>query len=228
MLSIDVEIHVADRPSDANGFVGVGCWGCFRSHLACLERARQLGASVAVIAEDDVVVSSRFPNRIAAIADELGDLEWSMIYLGYLSESPARRESIELIRPGIGRLAGWEILGAHFYAVHAGALEPLIDNFRQRLEPGGHRIPADGVLNEFRRDNALDTLVCVPNLAHQAPSPSGIMVHDRGLRSTMLERPSMQQLVEGIKRTGWNCMALLPPALHARAWNVRQRLLRLL
>lgn len=224
-LSVDVTIHVGDRPADANGFAGIGYWGCFASHLACLEQARADGATVAVIAEDDVVVATAFARHMPQVVLQLERRLWSMAYLGYLrASSPARHTGLELVTRNLGRLEGWEIAGSHLYAVHARAFDSLIDDFQARLEPGGHRIAADGVLNEYRRDGGLETLVCLPNLGYQAPSPSGITSASgvaHRIRTSILRQQMAQRWVESAKRLGWDLWSSLPVQMHARAWNAR-------
>jgi GR25 family glycosyltransferase involved in LPS biosynthesis len=226
-LGLDVDLLVADPPLAAAGFASAGVRGCFLSHLACLRNARDSGARIAVVAEDDVVISSRFIDLSRVIDEELSGLSWSMLYLGYLPEqSPARGESMQLITRHVGRCTGWEVRGSHFYAVSADALDGLIEDFEQRLRPGGHRIPADGVLNEYRRDNGIDTLVCVPNLARQAPSPSGITVGDdlrSRVKNHILSRQRSQQMVERTKRLMLNVSSTVPTAVHVRRWNSWRR-----
>lgn len=226
-LAIPVAVHVGDRPTDRNGFASVGTWGCFAGHLACLERARDDGAAVAVIAEDDVVITSAFERHVLSIAAQLEGRSWAMAYLGYLrSASPARRQALKLISANLGRLSGWEVRGSHLYAVHASALDALVADLRARLEPGGHRISSDGVLNEFRRDNRLETIVCVPNLAHQAPSPSGITAAS-GMVQAVKDRilaSRVQPVVELTKRIVWDISSSTPAAVHALLWNGRARL----
>ena len=224
--AIPVDVLVTDKPSDSNGFANTGTWGCFSAHLQCLRRAREDGAVVAVLAEDDVVLTRRMHRHLSAVVEQLAGWDWSMVYLGHLRESPATADRMERLTDNVARLVGWEVLGAHLYAVHASALDALIDDFESRLADGGHRIPADGVLNEFRRDNGLDTLVCVPNLAHQAPSPSGIAIGWSGrhrVKTALLRNTRVQRVAESVKRLGWDAAAAAPPAVHARWWELRRR-----
>jgi GR25 family glycosyltransferase involved in LPS biosynthesis len=224
--AIPVDVLVTDRPSDSNGFVSAGIWGCYSAHLRYLRRAREDGAVVAVAAEDDVVLTRRLHRHLSAVVEQLAGVDWSMVYLGHLPESPATADGLERVTDNVARLVGWEVLGAHLYAVHAGALDALIDDFESRLADGGHRIPADGVLNEFRRDNGLDTLVCVPNLAHQAPSPSGIAIGRSGrdrAKNALLRNPHVQRVAESVKRLGWDAAAAAPPAVHVQWWELRRR-----
>jgi GR25 family glycosyltransferase involved in LPS biosynthesis len=203
--AIPVDILVTDKPSDSNGFANRGTWGCFSAHLQCLRKARDEGAVVAVMAEDDVVLTRLTHRHLPAVVRQLAQVDWSMLYLGYLRESPATGDGLDVLTDNVARLRGWEVRGTHLYAVHASALDALIDDFESRLSPGGHRISADGVLNEFRRDNSLDTLVCVPNLAHQAPSPSGISVASTRVhraKAAVLGHGGVQRLFESVKRVG--------------------------
>jgi hypothetical protein len=221
--ALPFDVLVSERPPDAGGFASVGVRGCFESHLRALHLARDEGADVAVLVEDDAVVVSRFLELLPAIQRELQDLDWSVLMLGYLGhQSPARHFSIRQISSHIARAEHWELQGSHFVAVNARFYDALIIDFERRLEVGGHRIGVDGVLNEFRHAMGHDTLVCVPNLSRQGPSPSGIAAQ-AGLRSRLLRRPSVQQMLLGLKRSAWDLQAMLPVRWSVWAWNGRAR-----
>ncbi len=202
----------------------MGFRGCFESHLNALHTAREEGADVAVLVEDDAVVVSRFLELLPEIQRELQGVEWSVLLLGYLGDqSPARHFRMEQITPHIARADHWEFTGSHFVAVNGTAIGALIDDFERRQLPGGHRISVDGVLNEFRHASGHDTLVCVPNLSRQGPSPSGITVQ-AGLRATMLRRGGVQRVLLTVKRALWDVEAMLPASWSVRCWNLRARL----
>ncbi len=222
-LGIPYSLLEAERPADAFGFLNVGTHGCFLSHLECLRRARADGVDVAVLVEDDAVVVRRFRRRLARIIDELATVEWSMCYLGYLAtSSPIRRSPVRLVSDHIARADGWEVTGSHFVAVRATALDSIIENFEERLRPGGHRISPDGVLNEWRRDSASPTLICLPNLARQGPSPSGTTTRP-GLRSRLLEVDAIRSVAWPVKRLMWDAASSLPPRCCEQLWNRRVR-----
>lgn len=220
---LDHTLHIAQRPPDAGGFSGIGVRGCFESHLACLKQARDEGVRVCVVAEDDIVIVRRLGSLLRTIDEELEGLEWSVLYLGYLTDwSPVYRQPVVPVTPHIVRSEGWEVTGSHFVAINGASLDAVIANFEERLLPGGHRIGVDAVLNEFRRDAPADTLLCVPNLGFQGPSPSGI-TDSSGIRTRLLHRPRIRHAVEIVKRVGWNVQSFVPVNLTIKRWNRRAR-----
>jgi glycosyl transferase, family 25 len=217
---LEFAIHRADRPTETLGFASIGLHGCFLSHLACLHHARNDGVDIAIVVEDDCVIMRSAPRTIVGLPAQLDSLDWRVIHLGYLAKSPAYQQSVNLVTENIARSSGWEIVGAHFYAVAAVALDSLIDNFEQRLAPGGHQIASDGVINEYLRDHGANVLVALPCLAHQAPSPSGTDFQP-GWRTTVLSKPVPRYVVEVVKRVLWNGYAALGPRRAERRWNRR-------
>ncbi len=220
---IDVHVHLAERPTDADGFASIGFRGCFESQLACLRRAREDGARVAVVAEDDVMLMSAFDRNALSIDDWLSDRDWSVLYLGYLEEqSPVWHEPVTPVGPHVVESAGWHIQGSHFYAVHHTALDALIANFEERLVPGGHKISPDGVISEFHRDNGLRPLLCLPNLAHQAPRVSSTSPNTTdSLKAKILDIPAGAALVEQVKRAQRERRSRRPMGAMVAEWNQR-------
>jgi hypothetical protein len=208
--ALPFEVFVSERPADPGGFASIGFRGCFDSHLRALRAARDEGVGVAVLVEDDVVIASRFLELLPELQRELADQTWSIVLLGYLGEqSPARHFPLEPVSAHLARAQHWEFTGSHFV--------------EQRLRPGGHRISVDGVYNEFRLARGHDTLVCVPNLARQAPSPSGTAT-SAGLRARALALPALRRGLLSCKRAAWDVAAMLPPSVSLRAWNLRAEL----
>ena len=218
---IQPRLHHAVRPTDAGGFPTIGYRGCFESHLACLHMAREDGARIAVIAEDDVMVMSAFDRSAVAIDRWLGERDWSVLYLGYLEDqSPAWHEPVRSVGPYVVESSGWHIQGCHFYAVNHTALDALIANFEERLAPGGHRISPDGVVSEFHRDGGIRPLMCVPNLAHQAPRVSSKSPTDT-LKGRILDVPAGAALVEQVKRAQRERRSRRPMSAVVSEWNRR-------
>jgi hypothetical protein len=179
--------------------------------------------AVAVLVEDDAVVVRRFGRLVAPIADELSGLDWAICHLGYLrNQSPCLGDRLELVTPHLGQSKGWEVAGAHFVAVNGDRIDEVIADFEARLEPGGHRIGADGVYNEFTRNQGLSPLLSLPNLARQAPSPSGI-AGVRQLRTRLLYVAPVRTVAEAVKRAAWDLQSWTPPTLEVRWWNLRAR-----
>ena len=223
-IALPFEVLVSERPTDAGGFSGIGVRGCFESHLQAMRTARDEGVDVAVFVEDDAVIASRFLELLPEIQRELRDVEWSVLLLGYLGDqSPARHFPIAQLSPHLARAEHWEFTGSHFVAVNGSSLNELIEHFEDRLRPGGHRIGVDGVLNEFRQMSGRPTLVTVPNLSRQGPSPSGITAAE-GLRTKLLHFDKVRRLVQGAKRAKWDLEAMVPARLSVKMWNLRARL----
>jgi glycosyl transferase, family 25 len=221
-VGLPYSIQRSAPPADAGGFASPGTRGCFDAHLMSLRAARADGVEVAVLVEDDVVVARRFPGLHRRLVDELDGLDWTMLYLGYLDSSPIRASPIHPATPHIAAAEGWEVTGAHFVAVRGSELDDLIADFEVRLEPGGHRIPADGVLNEHRRDHCQRTWVCLPNLARQGPSPSGI-TRRATWRASALRFGPVRAVAWPVKRLWWDLQSLVPPTRRQRRWNRRAR-----
>lgn len=220
-LGLAYSIHVGQRPPDAMGFESTGARGCFESHLFSLRQALEDGVDVAVLVEDDLVAVRGFRDRLILVADDLEGIDWPMVYLGYLGgQSPVSRDSIVRIAPHVAETRGWEVQGTHLVAIARRSLEAVIEDFEGRLAPGGHRIPSDGVLNEFRRDRGRSALLALPNLGRQGPSPSGITPM-LGLRQRLIARPGINGVAWTTKRCWWNLLAAVPPSLLVIGWNLR-------
>jgi GR25 family glycosyltransferase involved in LPS biosynthesis len=220
-LPFDVTMRVARRPDDAGGFPSPGARGCFESHLANLRQARDERVEVAVLVEDDAVFIRGVGGLLEQLVRELAGRHWSVLLLGYEgAKSPISESPLQLVTPHVAAAAGWEVIGTHFIAVRGDALDDVIGYLERRQLPGGHRIPVDGMFNEFRRDRGHDTLVCIPNLARQGPSPSGITA-STGIRSRLLGSAAIRVPVLWAKRLKWNVVAHVPPRLHCAAWNLR-------
>jgi glycosyl transferase, family 25 len=221
---LPAHLHVSTRPPDPGGFASTGVRGCFESHLACLRLARDEQVKVAVMVEDDAVVTRRIGRLLPAIDEELAEHDWTMVYLGYLgSQSPVSHEPLRRISPHIAAAENWEVHGAHFLAFKGTVLDVVIKNLEERLLPGGHRIPVDGAFNEFRRDEGEETLVCVPNLARQGPSPSGI-TETGGIKQRLLEAAVVRRAMFGLKRSWWDAVTFAPSPLTYALWNSRAKL----
>jgi glycosyl transferase, family 25 len=225
-IPLPASVRVSRRPDAADGFSSPGARGCFENHLANLRQARDEGVDVALLVEDDAVVVRRVERILERVLDELAGTDWSILLAGYEgAQSPISWSTIRLITPHVAVATGWEVIGTHFIAVRGTALDHVIDYFEQRLRPEGQRISVDGIFNEFRRDHGSDTLLCVPNLARQGPSPSGITVSGT-LRSRLLSAGVIRVPVLRAKRLIWDIAAYLPPRVVVAAWNLRAATVR--
>ena len=217
-VGLPFAVTEGERPGHDGGFDNTGTYGCFSNHLASLRLARDEGVGVAVLVEDDVVVARSFRRSLPALVAQLDTLDWSMLYMGFLNSSPMRSSPLRRVTENVAACTGWEVTGSHFLAIQRDELAPIIANFEARLEPGGHRIPADGVYNEYRRDHGRETFVCLPNFARQGPSPSGI-TERTGLKSRLLENSWIRSLAWTSKRWVWDVVARMPPSRWERRWN---------
>jgi GR25 family glycosyltransferase involved in LPS biosynthesis len=218
---VALDVHVGERAAEADGFSSPGLRGCFEGHLACLRKARRDGARVAVIAEDDVVVSRAFWRSVGSLASWLDEREWTLLHLGYLEhQSPARFDRVTSVDGPVAVGDGWELQGSHFYAVSAAGLDALIEDFERRLLPGGHRIAPDGVLNEFRRDHGLPMWLTLPNLAAQAPFVSGISPNG-GRKEAILGKAPVARVLGMQRRLAQALATTIPSSIAVRRWNRR-------
>jgi len=173
------------------------------------------------VVEDDVVMVRRFRSLVARAAAEMTDRPWAMIALGYLGDtSPIASSPIARVTSHVAEADGWEVLGAHCLAIRGAAIPAVLENMEVRLRPGGHRIHVDGIYNEFRRDESEPTYICLPNLAHQGPSPSGI-TEVSSFKNDLLGHERIRRGVEVIKRFGWDVGGHVPPSVVERYWNAR-------
>ena len=220
-LGVDLHLHLAERPSGADGFVSSAMRGCFESHLACLRQAREDDAEVAAFLEDDVVVGKAFSRYMPGIEAWLRDRPWSLLYVGYLEDqSPTWFEPVELVGPGVAEGSGWHTQGTHFYVVHRRAIDALIANFEERQVPGGHKIAPDGVLSEFHRDEDIRPLFCVPNLAYQAPGESSTSPRF-SLKNKLLGIPVAAKAIGVVKAAQRDRRGKSSPAEWVEDWNRR-------
>src|SRR4051794_40867746 len=71
-------------PRTAVGFATPGARGCFLSHIAALNIARNAGHRRVLVLEDDCVFAPDFPDRQAEVAGWLGSTPWGIAYLGHV------------------------------------------------------------------------------------------------------------------------------------------------
>jgi glycosyl transferase, family 25 len=160
-------------PRSAAGFSSPGSRGCFVSHIAALNAARNMGASRVLVLEDDCDFAPDFPERQEQVAGWLESAPWGLAYLGHVeSVSPP---------PGLTRWdPGTQIKLTHCYAAAGEALPRLIRYLEaMTLRPAGSReggpMSPDGGLSWFRRANPdVVTVLVNPSLAHQRPSRSDL------------------------------------------------------
>lgn len=79
--------YAAVKPTDAAGFPTVGARGCFLSHLAVLQMARQARARSVLILEDDLNFFDDAPQHLKSVAQYLEDHDWGMFHGVYRADA---------------------------------------------------------------------------------------------------------------------------------------------
>jgi glycosyl transferase, family 25 len=160
-------------PKSAAGFGNPGTRGCFLSHVAILNIARNAGHQRVLILEDDCEFAPDFADRQAEVAAWLDSTPWDIAYLGHV-------EPIS----GPPRLVTWgpeATVGlTHCYAVTGNVLSRLSGyleaiTLRSPGSPRGGPMALDGAFGWFRRHNPdVQTVLVTPSLAHQRSSRSDL------------------------------------------------------
>ncbi len=147
---------------------GPGAWGCLRSHLKVLRRARDEHAAHVLLLEDDVLFS---PHTVACLPGLVAALpaEWGQFYLGgqHLAD-PEGTDSPLLWRAG-------NINRTHAWAASAGALPVIIDHLESleaTASPKGWHV--DHQLGAGHRQRLWEALTPSWWLAGQAAGGSDI------------------------------------------------------
>lgn len=171
-----VQISSAIRSEKACGFPSRAVRGCYMSHLAVLEDARNRKLKNVLVMEDDLMISPLLPQFLPSILSGIDQQDWGFIYLGHVEELAAapKPRLIPYTAP---------LVTAHFYAVNGTVLDRLIGYLQQVLlrepgDPDGGPMHYDGALSMFRQQNSdVLTLIAQPNLGWQRPSRSDIHAH---------------------------------------------------
>ncbi|MGQ9870912.1 glycosyltransferase family 25 protein [Leptodesmis sp.] len=169
-----LEIFPAIRPTEANGFPGIGARGCFMSHLQILKMARQEGLSNVLIMEDDLLIKKQLQADQNSLIEQLRQADWGFAYFGHNKNIPSTSSTAQFLP------FSEEILTAHFYGVNGKFFDRLI-HFLEMLQhrppghPEGGPMHLDGAYNAFRAQNPdIVALISIPNLGIQRSSRSDI------------------------------------------------------
>jgi hypothetical protein len=183
-------------PLDAGGFPSAGVRGCFLSHLAVVEEARDAGQGHLLVLEDDIAFSREVASHGEVAVEALGRRDWDLAFFGHaLPQVPG---------PLAWSPAPEPMTLAHFYAVNARTLAPLAAFLRKVLatppgHPDGGPMHYDGALNTFRRQHpAVVALALSRSLGYQRPSRTDLHQVSTLDRHGLLE--PMASLVRGVKR----------------------------
>jgi glycosyl transferase, family 25 len=115
---------IAPRP----GWTGTsGAFGCLLSHLATVRAARDAGAHILLIFEDDVEFAPEFARRSAHAFAQLPD-NWDMLYFGCIHRSRPERisESVARVTRAFSTFA---------YALRRSAFAPFLSVNEAALDP---------------------------------------------------------------------------------------------
>lgn len=191
-----LEIFPAIRPTETNGFPGLGTRGCFISHLLILKMARDAGLSNILIMEDDLLIKKQLKTDQNLLIKQLQQTDWGFAYFGHNQTIPSTSLTAQFSP------FSEEIQTTHFYGVNGKILDRLI-NFLEVLQqrppghPEGGPMHLDGAYNTFRAQNPdVVALRTIPNLGTQRSSRSD--VHSN---SWFEDTPIISQLV-GLARIG--------------------------
>ena len=168
----NAEFFPAIEPDNAGSFASRGCRGCFLSHLAVLEIARERQLPRVTILEDDVNFRRDFATYWPAVSRFLEQAKWSLFYGGHVE--PFDFAGVGLIEPGR------HLMCSHFLTIGGTALPTMISGLETMLSrPGGHPeggpMHVDGAYSTLRQQNpSLVSYAHSPSLGYQRTSRSDI------------------------------------------------------
>jgi glycosyl transferase, family 25 len=158
----------------AAGYTSPGSRGCFLSHVAALNLARNAGHRRVLVLEDDCDFAPDFVDRQVQFVDWLASSPWGIAYLG--------QGEILSGQPG---LVPWHpemrVAMTHCYAAAGDVLLRLpryleTITLRARGSPDGGPMSIDAGLCWFHRHNPdVVTVLAVPSLARQRSSRSDLL-----------------------------------------------------
>ena len=154
----------------ADGFDSGGVRGCFLSHVALLNAAKNLGAGAVLVLEDDCVFTDAWTDLEPQIASQLQATNWDMVWL--CAEGDETGPAL------IPLPADQEKTRAHCYLVSGACLGPLCAFLESILLRNSTLGPmhVDGAFNHFRQSNPdLKALMCPAQVTRQRPSRSDLM-----------------------------------------------------
>lgn len=148
-----------------------GAWGCYRSHLAMIERAQ--GLESVLIFEDDCIFCDGFTARLAEFQNELPS-DWEQFYLGgqhfKIDEGKPEKISEHVYRP-------YNIHRTHAYALRGKGLSLTYEWLLGRRWPAGWHV--DHHLGRLAMSRMLNVYCPDRWLCGQAESDSDILDAER-------------------------------------------------
>jgi len=168
-----VRLHYGERPSERRGVYAIGARGSFCSHRSVLREAEKQRLKNVLVFEDDVFFRPPAEGEVDRILSALSEVEWDIVYFGYLSPSDRGLSGPLFKDPPL-------TIGGHFYAVNG----PFISRMREYMDqcemrpvghPDGGPMGRDGAYNHIRLISPdIRVYLAVPNLARQKSSRSDI------------------------------------------------------
>jgi glycosyl transferase, family 25 len=168
-----VDFFPGIRPATVDDWPSIGARGCFMSHLAVLERAREHGADRLLVLEDDCQFGRFFVANPDEVVSLLKSQQWHMVHLGHAEPGSANVPPRLVVAPRV-------VQTAHCYAVDRLAIDRLAEYMRAVMRrPAGHPLGGpqypDGAFSMFREQHPeLIALIATPSLASQRRSRSDI------------------------------------------------------
>jgi len=93
---------------------GAGAWGCYRSHVRCIETCLNEGVDSVLLLEDDAVCCADFAASCRAFFQAVPD-DWGMVYLGgqhLKHDTPPQRVNDQVWIPyNLNRTHAWSLRG---------------------------------------------------------------------------------------------------------------------
>lgn len=173
--------YLATKPTEMpEGWVSLGTFGCFMSHLNVLREFLASKDETLLVLEDDI----KFVNNPNALIQFLPEA-WDIAYFGALNiEAPKGQGPFAVLSPT------QMVMGAHCYAVNRKGAEAIVAFCERALTlPDGHPLGGpqhyDGAISMCRGQNHnLVTVIASPFVASQRASATDI--HEN--RITKLDR----------------------------------------
>jgi GR25 family glycosyltransferase involved in LPS biosynthesis len=184
MIGIDpnherVEFFPAIRPAAQEDWPTIGARGCFLTHHAILQKARDHRLQNILVLEDDCDFTPSLVTFQEELIGMLAAERWDVVYLGHLLDSFHPDSTQARHKP---RLIPWSasVPGSHCYALNSTMLDRAVTFFGLVAErPEGHPLGGpqhyDGALSMLRwqHQDAI-TLIASPALAVQRSSRSDV------------------------------------------------------
>lgn len=198
--------HLACRPP-AWWRSQAGAWGCYRSHLAILERCMTDNVESVLLFEDDAVPLANFKQDLKPFMDEVAEY-WGIVYLGgehlQATTHPPVKVSDRVYQ-------AWNINRTHAWAVHRRAMPALyawLNDFGHWIH--GHHI--DHHMGRLHMSGRIPVHCPARWMVTQDGGRSDIAHRDFEVRDWLnaeeyvsLRRPTVQ--VIGLHRSGSSCLA---------------------